>query len=310
MRQATVQPLHALGLVEGSGDRFNSFTCTEIGAEFISEAYAEIRPNKRAILDHLYFWATGESGRNRIQALRDALSPLEPLKQSASFFLRERIIQGSGHASRRRRAAAWMESVRQSPDQLVSWDKMPSEVEPDHWKDMHAGALFFATRRAALEVLDRIETHLANRSDLRMSLDDPIPDPVLRRLEQLRDRSRDFLGKNYDPSPGNAATIFCQECVKSDGTNSLEHLLAREGRGLQLRGRDIMPGPAFRGKQNDQAADIRNSEDAGAETLIRGDIPLPQYISHRVGNLFRLNLDLRNELDAWLSQSRSNEVAT
>ena len=308
MRQATVQPLRAMGLVEGSGERFNAFSCTQIGNDFVKEACAGFRPYRREVVDHLFLWAAGESDKVVSHELRQAVSPLEPLPQDARDFLRERIVQGAGDASRRRQALAWVEQVRANPDHHVTWDVKPAVLDEAHWRDMHAGALFFAVRDAALAVLDRIEAQLANRSDLRMSLNEPIPELVRADIEPLRQQSQAFLNNNHDPSPGNMAIAFSRDCANPDGVRALEQLIARDGRGLRLRGRDIVPGPAFRGNQTGQLEDVRSPEDTGAETPVARDTPLPDNISYRIRNLFRLNLDLRNELHSWLSESAPDEV--
>ena len=44
----------------------------------------------------------------------------------------------------------------------------PDELDDAHWRDLRAGALFFASRDAALAVLDAVEAHIANQSDQRM----------------------------------------------------------------------------------------------------------------------------------------------
>jgi hypothetical protein len=68
-----------------------------------------------------------------------------------------------------------------------------------------------------------------------------------------------------------------------------------------MRGRDIVPGVAFRGSQASQSGTARSPEEDGAEAEVAQVIPLPEGISHRVRNLFLLNLDLRSELGAWLT---------
>ena len=64
-----------------------------------------------------------------------------------------------------------------------------------------------------------------------------------------------------------------------------------------------MPGVAFRGSQARQSGTARSPEEEGAEAEVAQVIPLPKGISHRVRNLFWLNLDLRGELGAWLTGS-------
>jgi hypothetical protein len=114
MRQATVQPLRALGVVESSGERFNAFRCTQHGEAFIDAACAAFKPYKRSVPDLLLMWAKGLQEEVRTSSeLRRALSPLEPMSESAREFLRERIIQGTGtEASRRRNALDWVEVLR------------------------------------------------------------------------------------------------------------------------------------------------------------------------------------------------------
>jgi len=89
MRQATVQPLRALGLVESNGERFNAFRCTNHGEAFIDAAWAAFKPHKRSVLDHLVMWARSihDDAKNSSE-LRRALSPLEPMSESAREFLK------------------------------------------------------------------------------------------------------------------------------------------------------------------------------------------------------------------------------
>ena len=95
--------------------------------------------------------------------------------------------------------------------------------------------------------------------------------------------------------------MFCGQCTERVDASLLENLLHREGHVLQLRGRDIVPGVAFRGGQAGQSGIARSPEEDGAEAEVAQVIPLPEGISHRVRNLFLLNLDLRGELGAWLA---------
>ena len=129
-----------------------------------------------------------------------------------------------------------------------------------------------------------------------MSLDAPLPEAVVEKLKSLREHAQAFLDDNYDPSPGGEATRFCRECTEQVDARLLEKLLLREGHVLRQRGRDILPGVAFRGIQVSPSGTARSPEEDGAEAEVAQIIPLPEGISHRVRNLFLLNLDLRNEL--------------
>ena len=94
--------------------------------------------------------------------------------------------------------------------------------------------------------------------------------------------------------------MFCHECTEQVDARLLERLLLREGHVLRQRGRDILPGIAFRGTQGSQSGVPRSPEEDGAEGEVAQVIPLPEGISHRVRNLFLFNLDLRNDLGKWL----------
>ena len=302
MRQATVQPLRALGMVESSGERFNAFRCTGQGDAFIDAAWRAFRPHKRSVLDHLVLWATGihDDVKNSWE-LKKALSPLEPMPQSAREFLRERIVQGSGiDASRRRRALEWVVALR-GQKQQIGWTEKPAMVDDHHWRDLRAGALFFDARDTAISLLDEIESYIGNVADQRMSIDAALPETVVEKLAPLREHAQAFLDAKYDPSPAGEATMFCGECTEQVDARLLERLLLREGHVLRQRGRDIVPGVAFRGDQASPSDDARSPEEDGAEAEVGQLIPVPKGISHRVRNLFLLNLDLQGELGKWLA---------
>jgi hypothetical protein len=302
MRQATVQPMRALAMAESRGERFNAFSRTQLGDDFINSACGEFKPYNRSVVDHLVGWAkdTHENVTSS-SALTDALSPLISMSKSAREFLRERLVLGTGtDASRRRKAIDWVEGLRKKPQQKIAWGAKPEMLDEFHWRDLHAGALFFAARDAAITLLDQIESHIANGTDQHMSMDNTLPEAVVDKITSLRTSARSFLDNNYDPSPGGAANIFCRECIDQTDTYLLESLLVREGRVLQQRGRNIVPGVAFRGIQVAQAETPRSPEEDGSEAEVERTIPLPEHISHRVRNLFLLNLDLRNELHRWL----------
>ncbi len=95
--------------------------------------------------------------------------------------------------------------------------------------------------------------------------------------------------------------MFCGECTEQVDARLLERLLLREGHVLRQRGRDIVPGVAFRGDPASPSDDARSPEEDGAEAEVGQLIPVPEGISHRVRNLFLLNLDLQGELGKWLA---------
>ncbi len=309
MRQATVQPLPALGLVESSGERFNTFICTELGHDFIHAVCAEFNPHKRTVLDHLVGWASGTHDDVKSSwQLTKALTPLDPMSKSACEFLRERIVQGSGtEACRRRNALDWVERLRNESQHQIAWDAKPAMLDDVHWRNLHAGALFFATRDAAIALLDRIEAHIANQADQCLSLNSPLPTAIVDDIRVLRECAKTFLDHSDDPSPGASAGIFCRECTEQADARLVEKLIFREGRVLCQRGCDIVPGVAFRRIQIGEPEAARSPEEGGAEAEVERTIPLPEGISNRVHNLFLLNLDLCSELNEWIGTSTEDD---
>src|SRR5437868_1944316 len=94
------------------------------------------------------------------------------MPRSACEFLRERIVQGTSvEASRRRKALDWVEWLRNTPQEPIGWNAKPVMLDDVYWPDLHASALFFATRDAAIALLDQIEAHIANEAEQCLSLD-------------------------------------------------------------------------------------------------------------------------------------------
>lgn len=305
MRQATVQPLRVLGLVESIGERFNAFSCTSVGSEFIHEACAEFRPFNRSIVDHLIRWARGDEVKVNTPEVRQALSPLESMPPGARRYLRERVVQGTGmEALRRRRALDWVEALRHRPPKRMTWDDKPENLYDDHWADLRAGGLFFLARDAAIALLDEIEAQIGQTSDRPYQLTTVLTKAVAEKVQQLRETAQTFLDNAHDPSPGTSANVFCRECTGPTDETLFEKVISRDGRVLCLSNGAIVTGVAFRGALDSlRSASARSPEEDGAENDVPSDVALPDGISHRVRNLFFLNLDLRGELDDRLSES-------
>lgn len=310
MRMATVQPLPALGLVEASSERFNAFRCASPGREFVDAACSDFNPcyYSKSILEYLAGWAKDE--HNNVKSsnkLQEALSPLVPLSRSAREFLRERLVQGAGDEGQRRRAAlAWVDDLHRTSQPTITWEDKPPNLEDAHWRDLHAGALFFTARDAVIGVLDRLEAHIANQSEQRFSLDDSVPGPIADEMESLRRQAQAFLDKRHDPSPGELGRAFCRECVDSSDANLIANLVRRDDRVLRLRGRAVLPGAAFRGDQTQRPNAARAGDEEDAEADDPHTIAWPAGISDRLRKLFLLNLDLHGKLNEWLRPSAAN----
>ena len=61
-----------------------------------------------------------------------------------------------------------------------------------HWKDLHAGDLFFTTRDAAIGLLDQVEAHIANQSVQKLSLDKPLPGTIADKIRALQQHGQAF----------------------------------------------------------------------------------------------------------------------
>ena len=138
MRMATVRALPSLGLVEANGSRFNAFQCSEISDELIKKACWVYSPYKRSVKDHLVKWVKGEDCRTNSHALRDALSPLEPLSVEARVWLRNLLKRGGNEVredtQRRKNALTWVDNLSQKPHQ-EGWDNRPDNIDETHWHD-------------------------------------------------------------------------------------------------------------------------------------------------------------------------------
>ncbi len=311
MRQATIQPLRSLGLVESSGERFNGFSITNVGREFIEDVCGGVQSFSMKVEKRLVSWASGVDDRVKSSPLRKALSPIEVMPIDGRRFLRERLVASDDtDASRRKNALAWVDSCRANPYLPIHWNDKPTMIDDEHWRNLHAGARFFLARDAAITLLDKIEELIGSRTVKKLSLTEPLPTAIVDHCEELLAIASEFLADGCDPSPQDGATVFCQQCVVDSPAIAIRHLLAREGRVLQLNGDEIVPGSAFRGVPADEAPEIVSDEDGGTETPPPETVSWPPGISQRVRNLFLLNLDLRGELGNRLKPNDESEAQT
>ena len=298
MRMATVQALPALGFVESNSARFNAFRCLDEGRDFIEKASDGSRPYNRTVIDHLTCWAQMKDVCVDTDALRQVLSPLNRLSGEAIPLLRERLIQGGKEfpddKKRRSDALLWVEALRKDRIAKWTWAQRPQKISDEHWHDLRAGALFFKTREAALATLDAAEAHIGNQgAGQSLSLKKQVPDSLRETFEKLQIAAKEYLDFK---SVNEDAKTFCRECVGDELASILRTLVCRDGQVLRLVGDEIKPGPAFRGLTTQVTADEEDQEVPQA-----GDIPLPEGISHRVRNLYLLNLDMHGLLGAWLT---------
>lgn len=297
MRMGTVNALPALGFVDAAGSRFSAFSCNPDGDAFIDAVAEGCRPYGRELVEHLAMWVCGETGEVNTNAMHRALAPVLPLPPRARELLHTRLEQGAAgeaaaHRTRRGDALRWVRARRRGAPP-VAWDVRPAEItQADHWDDLHAGALFFIARDAALAVLDAMELEIAT-PERRVAIGGVLPRPVQAGLATLRDAAAAFLRSGH---PAAEARRFCTECIAPSDAEVLGHLLDRDGRILRRLGDQACPGPAFRGGVRDADA-----ESPAPEAAPPPDDPAwPAGISHRIHNLWWLGLDLDGLMDAWL----------
>lgn len=308
MRMATVSALPALGFADATGSRFSAFACNADGAAFIDAVAADCHPFGRELVEHLALWVCGETDQVNTDAVYRGLAPVLPLPPRARQLLHSRLEQGAaGEAAddrtRRGDALRWVRARRRGAPP-VAWEARPAEItQAAHWADLHAGALFFLARDAALAVLDALEQEI-DTPERRVAIGGPLPGAVQAGLATLREAAAAFLKARH---PAREATRFCTECIAPLDAEVLGHLLERDGRILRRLGDQACPGPAFRGRvgEADGAADATAAPDDAPPA---DDPAWPAGISHRIHNLWWLGLDVDGLLEAWL-QPATGEVA-
>jgi len=306
MRMSTVEALPALGLVDATGTRFNTFACSEAGEAFIAAACAHAHPNRRTVADHLIDWTADTRPIGSLDKLGSVLMPTLPLPERARVLLTERLRSRGRNESadmqqRRCEALDWVEAIRLKPSVSIDWDNRPDEIRHDaHWNDLRAGAFFTLARDAALDVLDALEAQIGQNDKSGkgrvLSLRDALHDGIRVKLETLRRASQRFRGEKHTDTEANR---FCDDCLLPDDKRLLRELVKRDGRVLGLRGDDIVPGSAYQGREQREAGSARDDTEAAAPDT---SIDWPTGLSFRVRNLFLLNADLRGDLERWLNQ--------
>ena len=294
MRMSTVQALPALGLVEAESSRFNGFKCSQAGREFVTAACSGFSPYRRTVMNYLAKWVREETEKIESPELRNALSPITAMPEFSRNILKEQLLKGN---LRRSKALKWVEVLRQNTMPAVEWDSKPSQIDDDHWHDLRSGALFFETRDAAISVLDALEAHIGKGGNgQRFNLEDPVPEVVDNQIKELHSAAQKFLTAGHKDKEANQ---FCVECTKPDALSVLKSLVHRDGTVLRMLDKAVLPGPAFRSSAQ-PAEEVRDTSDSPTAV---NSMPLPDGISFRMRNLYLLNLDMHNELDAWLNST-------
>jgi len=297
MRQQTVQPLRALGLVEPvPSDRFNAYRISEAGKRILEASFGDAKPFNSTVPSVLGQWIVGKRESMESDILARTLSPTEALPSEARVLLREQLVGGDGRRDRRAAALAWVSGLPTAT--AHEWAVRPPEIQPDHWQDLHAGARFFTARDAALRVLQAIELKLSRESEIRVPLNCRWQ-TLEEAISGLRASAHAFLQRCRDTSPGLLAATFCGECCREDGTELLRSLIARDERVLRMKGADIVPGPAF--KPIDEFYGTQGVGESGEDGIeLEDDQRWPKGVSRRIPSLHTLAIDLDGRLESHL----------
>lgn len=299
MRMSTVQALPGLGFVESKGDRFNSFSLSQQGRDFIDAASMGYKCHKLNITAFLARWVKNEkqlpsSETSSHNDLLYVLSPMVRLEQHALNVFTQALLSGEPqNVSRRKGILEWTKSNDLS--KYVNWTR-PSFIEETHFNDLKSGALFFSLRNKSLDLLNVIEAEIAPLNPPKLDLTAPLSEGICKAVNKLKVAANDFLSLEHDPSAGKQANHFAKQCMQSDDISVLKSLLERDEVVLRCRGSHVLPAAAF-GKP-----ETVNNEEIEDSSLF------PHDISFRVWNMYALNQDFENKLDQWLEPKGDNDV--
>ena len=294
MRMAAGQPLRELGLVEAESERFNAFQLTELGQDIIDVWCKESKD--------IFHWAKWghipADNRKLPNKLTQTLSPITPLPNDVSCLLRKHICR----QDKRQHILEWVTRVWGENISWSDWSEKPSEVGDKHWSDLHAGALFFETQEAAINLLDAIENQIGNSGEAKFNLDANLEE-VNKRVDKLRNCAEKFIEKGHDPTLQEQAKEFCLECANVKSVEIIKNMVRRDDRVLRLDVDAVIPGSAFRGLSSIQEISAEADEAAASEENTSWFPYLPPYVSHRVHNMVILSFDMRGQYGAWQKEN-------
>jgi hypothetical protein len=287
MRMATVQTLPGLGLVESQGGRFNSYSLSSHGRNFVNAGCGELKCHGNRIIEFLVKWVKGDNRNPETAGLKLAIAQINDLPRDAKAILKDRLVTGNDEeASRRRNAITWVNNITEKP--CPNW-LQPTELTTEHFQDIKSGAHFFMLRDNVMNLLDAIETEVANSKTGNLKLNKGVPKSLSKALLKVKTAADNFVSLNHDPSPDKLATYLSNECLQSTDAMIISSMVERDNLVLKVRDKTIVKGPAFGGVQQEL------NEEKEVDGLF------PKGVSYRLWNLYVLNLDLNNQLDTWLN---------
>jgi hypothetical protein len=235
IRMAMVQPLVALGFVQGS--RFGAFTIHTAGAQMLN---LPVMANYRRVLGA---WAHGGSPHGLNKVIED-LSPNAAVPPDVRKLILARLVGGDDPSTLRRRALVALKTGP-SAAQLDAVEPL-SGITADHWTDLRAGAAFMDLRSAALAVLYRLEERLLQLRDANEDAWLPFDEAsknVGEPLAALRHCARQ-LGARIDAADESSSRKFLSEVQDLPDQQLLQKLAERDGTVIRWRDDRISLGPA------------------------------------------------------------------
>ena len=154
IRMAMVQPLVALGFVQGS--RYGAFRIHSAGQKMLD---LEGMKGPRRILGE---WAHGRRPHGLAEVIK-TLSPIRRVPDDVRKLIHARLLEGTDADPIRRRNLVSL-GLGPSAAQLESGVPLPG-IDSKHWSDLRAGVAFMDLRDAALAVLDGLEQRLRQQDD-------------------------------------------------------------------------------------------------------------------------------------------------
>ncbi|WIJ25790.1 hypothetical protein [Devosia sp. RR2S18] len=292
IRMAMVQPLVALGFVEGS--RYGAFKIHTAGKRMLE------LPVMQRYRHILLAWAKGENPRGLSEVVA-GLSATGEVRSEFRKLILARLVDGDDAASIRRRNLVAL-ATGPSAAQLESPLPLRS-IEPDHWSDLRGGAAFMDLRDAALSVLDQLEQQLLRRRDanepVRLSAEEAQKAAAeqLDALYQIASRQ----GERITASGESISNEFLSEINDLRAAGLVRALAERDGTVICWRGGHLCLGAA--------AGEIKVSPDAEEEShpATQNDAFAPQLF--RLYNLHCLVSELKGKPNPGSRDSRDLEAA-
>lgn len=298
MRMSAVQALAGLGFVDSKVERFNSFSLSPQGKDFVEAACSDHKCHRLSISEFLTRWVNNEkqlpsAASQSHDDLQFVLSPSVRLEEQAIKVFKQALLSGDAESVRRRQGVLeW--SKAKNIQSYVNWTK-PSFIAEVHFKDLKSGAFFFALRNKALDLLNVIEAEIAPMNPPKLDLTAPLSADVRNAINNLKEAAKTFLSLEHDPSTAKEASHFAKLFLQSDDVRVIKSLLERDEVVLRCRGDHILPSAAF-GKP-----EIVNDEEIEDASIF------PKNISFRVWNMYVLNQDFEGKLEESLGLKGAND---